>query len=794
MIKSYFKIALRNLARKKMFSFINIFGLALGLSFAGLIAVYIYEGWRVDKFQPQNLYRVITSYKAKNIEDKLSTVGRALVPAIAAEVPEVEYVIPVRNCRFTIKQNNEYFFDKIAYAGEDFLNAFSFPLLKGDAATALKQPYSVVLTEAMAKKYFGKTDVLGKTILLSDTIPCTITAVLRNLPPSHIEFDVLLSFSTWYAMKNNMNQWFTWDMMCYVKLKDHANVQQATRKISALSMTHNGKDYKSNGYDVKHELEPVRRIYLHSSLPGFNKASGSAKQLYIFAAIGISLLVLACINFINLTTAYQAERGKEVGVKKTMGASSWSLISQFLIETLVMVLIAGVLSAVLIVLMLPFVAEVAGQSLSLSLLSQPVMIITGILLIIIVTLFAGWYPSLLLSRLRPSESIRGVRFNRNSAFSLRRILVVFQFCISLILVIGTLIATHQLQFMRDKKLGFNKDQMVVINLHKTPFTGVIDNYESIKHQLTQISGIKSVTGAAALPGRSAWGGQLVWPEGFPQEKSLTMEVIPADHDYVKTLGIQIKAGRDFSKSFSTDAKYGVLINETACRLIGWKPEQAIGKKIQTPGLDSGQVVGVMADYHQHGLQQKIGPVLVFIYPYGYEYLAASVNSADIKKTVTGMETFWKNRFPGYPFEYFMLNDDFNTQYKAEVNLAKVISLFSLLTILVACLGLFGLTAFIVSQRTKEIGIRKVLGASVPHIVRIISKDFVLLVIIALLIASPFAWWIMNSWLQDFAYRISISAWIFVIAGLAALLIALVTVSWLAIKAALANPVKSLRTE
>lgn len=795
MVKNYFKTAFRNLSRRKQFSFINIFGLALGLAFCSLIGIYVYDNWRVDKTQPQNLYRVITSYTSKNQGDaELSTVGRALVHAIEQDIASVKTVTPVKVAGFTVTHKNEHFYDKVLYAGEHFLTAFNFPLLAGNASVALQQPYSAVVTEDIAKKYFGNTNIIGETIYFNDTIPCKVTAVVKKPEPSHINFDILLSFSTFTTRQGDMSQWFTWDMNCYVQLKDKVSAAVAEKQIASLSMLHNKEEYNNVGYHVNHKLESVRDIYLYSKLGGINTITGKSRQLVIFGIIGLSLLILACINFINLTTAYQAERIKEVGIRKTIGASVNSLQLHFITETFVMVIVAAIVAAGLMIVLLPYVSSIAEKQLSFTLFLQPSVVVSVVILIIATTLLSGWYPALLLSRLRPVQSFRTQSEVNKSGVSLRKALVVFQFAVSIILITGTVIASGQLKFMEQQPLGFAKEDVLVVPLKKIPYANFVENYESIRQQVTQIAGVKSVASAAAMPGRTGWGGQIVMPEGFTEQNSLTMEVIPVDHYYVKTLGITMKSGRDYSVDFITDKSNGVLLNETACKLIGWTPEEAINKKIQTSGMNEGRVIGVMKDYHQHGLQQKVGPVLTFIYPGSYNFMAIRFETENVNQTIASVNSFWEKKFPGYPFEYFMMDEDFNRQYKSERNLTDVITLFSLLTILVACLGLFGLTAYVTSQRKKEIGIRKVLGASIANIVRMISNSFIKLILIASLLATPVAWFIMNKWLQDFAYRIEISGWTFVIAGIAGITIALITVSFQSIKAAIANPVKSLRTE
>lgn len=794
MLKNYFKIAWRSLAKKKLFTFINVTGLTLGLTFVVLIGLYIYDNILVDKEQPDNLYRVTTAFSSETKNDEINAVGRALVPSITQHIPEVDKVIPLKMFNgVTIKKGSDFFFDKLALAGSDFLTAFNFPLLKGDPVTALQEPFSVVLTQDIARKYFGRDDVVGETLVIDDSVPFKVTGVLQKLSPSHMSFDALLSFNSWEKWGGNFNRWFVWDMTCYVTLKPGVNKERAEEKIAALSMQYNKEEYSRFGYDVKHRLEAVRDIYLHSTMPGFNKPKGSMFQLYVLSVIGIAMLLLACINFINLTTAYQAERTVEVGIRKTMGAKSFSLITQFMVETLALVLIAFVLASGLVVLLLPVVEDISGQPISLHILYNPVVIGGALLLMITTTLLAGWYPSLLLSRLNPMGSIKKAVYKERGGFTLRKGLVVFQFSVSLILITGTIIATKQFNYMQNKDLGFKRDAVFVVDLRKAPYMEMQQHYDNIKQELSKVPGVNALAGSAGLPGRYGWNGQLVQAEGFAKEKSFTLEVIPSDMDYVRTLGIKMVAGRDFSPSFVTDATEGVLLNEEACKLIGWNASEAIGKMVSTSGMDSGRVIGVMQNYHQHGLQEKVGPVMIFNASYAYGFMAVQVDG-DAKNAIAGLSAIWKKRFPGYAFNYTMLEDDLSKQYAEEDRLAKVINIFSVLTIFIAALGLFGLVTFITTQRTKEIGVRKVLGASVTSIIVLIAKQFLVLVGIAIMVSVPLAWMAGEAWLQDFAYRISIEWWMFLMAGAAALVIALFTISYQAIRAAMANPVKSLRTE
>ncbi len=798
MLFNYLKIARRNLLKNKLYTFTNVLSLTIGLAACGLIALYVFEEWYVDRFHEKGnrIYRVLTNTISNGKEELAAgTVGRPLAQTIMREIPEAEQVVALHRTNMPIKANNRYFFEQQLYAGEHFLETFTFPLKEGDVHTALQQPYTLVLTADIARKYFGKESALGKTLLLNDTIPFKVTGILADSQqPSHIDFQVLISLSTFYALGESAEPWFTWDEFCYVLLDKNADPKAAEKKISALSMKYNSKEYKSNGFEVTHSLESLPSIYLHSEASGINKANGSAKQLYMLGAIGLFLLLLACINFVNLSTAHQSQRAKEVGVRKAIGAGYKTLIGQFIGESLLLAFLAGILSTFIIVAALPSLNELTQKVIPLSRLSHPLTIAIGVCFLVLTGLLAGWYPSLVITRFRSIDTLRGVLTVGNKGVWLRQGLVIFQFTISSILIVSTLIVVRQVRFMQSQKLGFNTERVLVVDLRKTPRRQVIDNFETIKAQMTSLPNIQSATGVSALPGRNGWSGQMVWVEGRPQEQAISLEVIPVDHDYVKTLGMTIRHGRDYSKEFTTDAQHGVLLNEAACKSLGWKPDEAVGKKLTTPGLDDGQVVGVIADFHQHGLKEKIKPLLTFIAPYAYGYLALRLGPGNVTASVAEVEKLWKNRFTGYDFNYFFLDEDFNQQYQSEQRISAISSVFAVLAILIACLGLFGLAAFTAEKRTKEIGIRKVLGASVTSIVRMLSGEFLKLVFIALVIAIPIAWYMMNQRLEDFAYRIQISWWVFAMAGSLAVLIAFGTVSFQAVKAALMNPVKSLKTE
>ncbi len=796
MFGSSLKILIRNLFQRKGYTFINTLGLAIGMAGCGLISLYIYDEWKVDRFNTQSdrIYRVITSYTTNNETDQLNGVGRPLARAIAREIPEVEKVAAVRRINSPIKYNNQYFYQKMLYAGEDLLSIFSFPLLEGNVQTALKQPFTVVLKKSLAQKFFGNESPMGKTLVVSDSLNFIVTGVLADDFSSHMDFEVLLSLPSFYARGGSADPWFTWDEYCYVLLHKNANVKQAEQKIGALPMRYNGPEYKNNGYDVTQKLEALPDIHLYSKLGGVNRAAGSGRQLYILGFIGLFIILLACINFINLSTARQAERAKEVGVRKTIGAGYRSLVGYFISESYMLVILGGIFAAALIVILLPYFNQYTEKNISPEVLLQPgsLLIILGFLLA--TGLMAGWYPALLLARFRPIQTLKGHAVDQNKGNYVRKGLVILQFSVSLVLIISTMVTVRQLNYMQAQELGFDKEQMLVIDARRTPRRDFIDNLSSIKQDLLAMAPVQAVTAASGLPGRAGWQGQVVARLDKQNAESQTMEVIPVDHDYVKTLGIKMVSGRDYSRSFATDATNGMLLNEQACKAFGWTPEEAVGKALTTSGMDTGYVVGVMEDFHQHGLQQRIQPIATFIAPYALGYVAVKLKPGNVNTAISSIGEYWKTRFTGYPFEYVFLDDDFNLQYKTERRISTTFSLFSGLAIFIACLGLFGLATFMAERRKKEVGIRKVLGASVTNVTALLSKDFLKLVIIANVIAWPVGWWVMNRWLQDYDYRITINWKLFLLAGIGSVLIALITVSFQAIRAALANPVTSLRTE
>lgn len=797
MLSNHLKLFFRQFKKRPLNSVVNILGLAIGLAVCGLIGMYIASEMSVDRFHEKGdrIYRVNSWLQTpEGQSNSIPTVGRPVAITIAEEVPEIEKVVPMHRYGTSILHEQKRYFEEVYFAGEHFFEVFSFPLLEGDPVTALKEPYTVVLTEKIKQKFFGDEPALGKTLIMGDSTPFRVTGIAKDPPTTHLQMEVLTSIATFYTMGADLTQWFTLDGYCYVMLGEKTSYEMAAAKLENIPMEKKGEMFKDYGYICNLELDPLEDIHLNAKASYGMKPNGDLKRLKLLGMIALFVLLIGCINFINLTTAQTAERAKEIGIRKTIGASRWALMGQTLGDALLLVFMSSVVAALIMDLGLPLFNELTDQALSLHFFLQQ-QIWPAILLFLLMTgLLAGIYPAIAQARLRPIESLKGQYREGKSGGNLRKVLVVAQFGISIILVISTIVVFRQLSFMQNSELGFQQDQMLIINARKTPRKQFIENYETLKQELQNVAGVELVSGTTAIPGRTGWGGQIVTPEGAPENMNYIMEVIPSDHDYVTTLGLKVKAGRDFSPSFSTDAEEGVLLNEKACQIIGWTPEEAIGKKIWTSGRDDGVVVGVLEDYHQHGLQSEINATLNFVSTRTYRYLMLRLNSTDFQASIQSAKAVWETQFPGYPFDYEFLDDAFNKQYQEEARLSRTFGIFAFLGILTACLGLFGLSVFMAEKRTKEIGIRKVLGATVQQLVSLLSKDFLKLVLFAIVIGAPVAWYLMGKWLENFAYHINIKWWMFALAGGLALAIALLTVSVHAIRAALANPIQALRDE
>lgn len=806
MLLNYFKIALRSLVKFKGYTTVNLFGLALGLTAGVLIMLYVLDELSYDKFHTKldRIYRVETQFisnKSDGDGGSMETNAWAIGTTLRKDYPEVESVLYTRSASFLLlNYEGKRIRERIHFASPEFFEIFTFPLVEGNAAKALNDPYSIVITETMARKYFSGQSALNKTLTIADTMQFVVTGVLKDIPSnSHIQLDMLVSFSTFTSVLQPQfdynGGWGNINMRNYVLLKEGSNAENFKSKASSIYRERAGEMLKDWGVDANVIFMPLSRLYLYSKNTNGMGSLGSIDRLYLMSGIAMFVIVLACINFVNLTTARSVYRAKEVGLRKVVGSTRQGLIRQFLSESLVLTLTALVIGVALSGLLLPLFNQILAKSYTISSIFSPT-VLTGIfILIAVVTLMSGYYPALVLSGMRPAEVLKGKMQSGSRGVQLRRALVIFQFVISVSLVLGTLIVINQLNYMQKQELGFAKDEIFVINAARVSSPNP-DAFETFKDELTALAMVEDVTFTNSIPGNPGWIGQVAYPEGKSGDDAVSVEYMAIDDRYIKTMGLEVLAGNDFSKDRAAQLQNGLILNETAVTMFGWtSPEEAIGKKITSPsGYPEGEVIGVVRNYHQFGLQQKIGPMAMDFNPRSSYMYAIRYKAANTQAMIASVSSLWQKTFPGYDFNYFFLDQDFERQYQGEQRLATVFALFSGITILIAVIGLLGLISFMVAARTKEIGVRKVLGADVFNITALLSKEFILLVVVSNVISFPLAWYFADEWLSTFANHAPLNPVLFVITMGIALAITLVTISFQTVKAAMTDPIKSLRYE
>jgi putative ABC transport system permease protein len=768
-------------------------GLAVGMAACFLIFLYITFETSYDNFHSKEdrIYRVVSDVKTptETINTGLTTSPVAI--NMKRDFPEVEDAVRLTKIAMLVRKGEVKFEEqKSVLADSTLFNVFDFPLIKGDKNSALKGPMSIVLSETTAKKYFGNTNPMGQQVQLTgDAINATVTGVMKDLPKnSQIEAEMFISLSSKQVFPYNMSdsEWTNHNHYTYLLLKPNANAKALEAKFDAFQEFHHGADAKRLQMQDYLSLEPLGYVYLKSKRDGF--VTGNINNVYIFSAIAVFILLIACVNFINLTTARSAERAKEVGIRKVVGALRFQLARQFISESIVICFIAFLLSVALAWIALPLFNQLAGKEISNSIFSNPFHVISLFLLSFFIGLMAGFYPSLVLSSFKPVSVLKGRFSTGTRGLILRKSLVVFQFTISIILIAGTIIVYRQLNYMRSQSLGFSKEHTVVIN------TNSDKNKDAFKQSLSAIPGVISSTLSSHIPGGGSNGAysQLENKNGEMQKSNVDLYFV--DFNYIRQYDLKLAAGRGFSKDFPTDSTQAMVINEAASKILGYNtPQEAIGRRFEQWGK-KGQIIGVLKNFHYKSLQQDMSPLVMRYEPWGLPLVSIKLSSNNLPATLKAIGSKWNEAIPNRPFDYYFLDEFFDRQYRAEDHFGNLFFNFAVLAIFISCLGLLGLSSYSTMQRTKEIGIRKVLGANVAGIVNLLSIDFIKLMLIALVIAAPIAWFGMNKWLQEFAYRIGISWWVFLMAGITAIFIALVTISFQAIKAAIANPVKSLRTE
>jgi putative ABC transport system permease protein len=794
MLKNYFKIAFRNLWRHRVFSLINIIGLTVGMTACFLIFLYVRFELSYDSMHSKadRIFRIICDIKTPSETLKASGPSWAVGPHLTmGDFPQVEASVRTTGDEFLVRKGNVKFQEMNSlFADSSFFQVFDFKLIKGNPRTVLNEPLNIVFSESAAKKYFGNQDPVGQTVLLTgDGFTAKVTGVMQDLPEnSTIRADMLVSMNTltrkFHPGLND--QWGNYGNTTYVLLKPGASPNAFTKQLPPFLEKMNGGEMKQLNMYPTLMLEKLRDVYLRSTRDGSKK--GNINNVYTFSIIAVFILLIACFNFVNLTTARSAERAKEVGIRKVVGAGKPQLTRQFIGESVMLCMIAFLFTLGATALLLPSFNMLAGKTISTGIFQD--MKFVGILFLssIGIGLLAGLYPALVLSSFKPISVLKG-RFSTGAkGILLRKGLVISQFTPSIILIISTIIVYNQLNFMRQQDLGFSKDQMMIINSNGDPAK------KSFMHSVEALPGVKSVSMASSVPGGGNPGAysQIENAKGITQIANLDLYFV--DFDYLKQFDIKMAAGRMFSRSFMTDTTQAMILNESAVKLFSYRsPQDAVGRDFSQWGR-KGKIIGVMKDFHFRSLQEEIKPLSMRIEPDGCNLITIKVSANQLPATISAIEKKWNTLIPARPFSYYFLDEFFDRQYQSEQRFGKLFLNFAVLAIIISCLGLLGLASYSTMQRTREIGIRKVLGASVPNIVNLLTRDFLQLVGIAIIVASPIAWFTMHGWLQDFAYRVSISWWIFAVAALTATTIAIVTVSFQAIKAAVSNPVKSLRTE
>jgi len=790
MFKNYLTMTIRIFRKHKGFSLINTAGLAIGISCCILILQYIRHEFSFDKFHENSkyIYRIIQHQEGNIYQgvDVFNSLPAILAPSIREDFPEDAKVTRVKNYERQVRYKDKQFYEKFfLYVEPEFLEMFSFPIIKGDSKTALREPYTVMITREMVKKYFGEEEPVNKIININNEQDYRIAGILENVPDnSHLKFDFLASFSTLLGTwgQNQLTSWQNSSVLTYLQLAKNSNPQKFNSQLKKYNTVGYG------GHPASFDLQPLNDIHLGKKIALDLPGKGDLKYIYLYSAITLFILLIACFNYMNLSIARSFTRGKEIGIRKVVGAKRKSIIFQFFGESLVFSFSALVLALILVRLVLPIFNFLTDRNIKFDLFTDIFFIFCLIGLCIFVALISGIYPAMFLSSFNPVRVLKGRTDSiSKSTSSLRNVLIIVQFAISICLIICALIINHQLHYIKNTKLGLDKDSIITI-----PMTNkrMWKRYNTFKNELSRQSKILDITASKSLPTEIDNTVQIKLG-GQNQGKTLRVWVDWVDFNFIDFYKMKIVLGRNFIKDSLQDLQNAYILNETAAKAIGL--ENPVGKKFGI-GRTGGQIIGVVEDFHFAPLHSKIEPLALKLDSNNLKVLSVRINSLDISNTLTFIQNKWKKIFPDFPFVFSFLDRRIESMYKVERKLGQSFNYFTLIAILLSCLGLLGLASYMAEKKTKEIGIRKVLGATVPNILLLLTKEFTKFVFLANIIAWPVAYYFMNKWLQNFAYRIDLSVWIFILSGLAALAVALITVGYRAIKAATANPVDSLRYE
>lgn len=797
MFKNLLTIALRNIIKEKTYSAINILGLTIGITCSMFLFLYILDELSYDRYHKNadNVYRIVSNIKEPDNAFTWAVAQIPLAEELRDNYPEVTNAVRFFGTPRTLYKNGDkqFYEEDFFLADSTVFDMFTYEFVKGDPATALDMPFSLVLTESLAKKYFGEADPVGQSIQNQQNEEFKITGVLKNVPHnSHFRFDALISRNT---RPQNQGGWGGFGVFTYIQFPADYNLDKMYVSLDTIVKQRVNPIFEQYGISIKYELQRITDIHLYSKIQDEAEAGGDISYIYIFGAVAIFMLVIASINYMNLATARSANRAKEVGIRKVMGSQRAQLVYQFITESVVIALIALLLSVILIYALLPVFNSLSSKEIPFSYILQTPVVLSLLGIVLFTGVVGGSYPAFYLSGFNPVNVLKGKLSAKGGSVFFRKSLVVVQFAISIFMLISTLIVFDQLEFLRSKDLGFNKEQVIRIELSGLELR---QKGKVLVDKLRQNSAVETVGMADAAPGEGI--GKLLIQvednEGKLSEKGV--DLFSADFDFVKTMGMTIVQGRDFSRDVISDTTYAVLVNEAMVKRMSW--DNPIGKKFvfgggpNNPPIEK-RVVGIVKDYHQNSLYDVIEPLMIILDD-EQNYVFVRIKEGDVKQSIASLESTWKEVNPNHPFEYNFLDQDFDSQYRADEKRSQIFTAFSGLTIAIACLGLLGLAAFTTEQRTKEIGVRKVIGASVQSLVILVSKEFFILVGLGMVLAFPAAWYFTSSWLQNFAYRIDVEGeWpTFIVSSLLAFSITIATVGYHVLRAAIANPVNSLRDE
>ena len=810
MFKNHFKIAWRSLKNQTFFTCLNTIGLAIGIAGGLLIALFIYDELSFDSmFADSNrIHRIDVDVKFGGNESKMAEVSAPMAAALEADFPQVELATRFNPIGTTLirksdtKRNAKQ--DFVTYVDASFFEMFGQELISGDVTTALKDPNTLIITETTAKKMFGDSQAIGETLVLNNTGTYTVTGIIQDMPKNSF----LRDYSVFIAMQgledSRTDEWTSHNYPTFIKLAPNARIEDFQAPLQGMMGKYvipyaqrffpgiTEEAFLASGNHYYLSTIPLTDIHLYSDLESEMSANSSIQNIYILFFIGLFLLILASVNFMNLSTAYSLKRSKEVGIRKTLGSSKIALLRQFLMESGLISFLSLLVALVLAILVLPLFNSLAGKEIEIP-FSSPFFWIILLVSTMVLGMFSGWYPAFFMSRFMPTTVLKGSGEKNIGGNKVRSMLVVFQFSISILLIISTVVVYQQLDYIQSKDLGFGKDQVLIVE----EVFAAGPKLQTFKEEVSQLAQVKSTTVSGFLPTPSYRTNTSFVKDGLTnQENAINMQLWDVDHDYLSTLDITISEGRDFNRQFAADST-AMILNEAAVSILGVTSEEAIGMRLSRDiGSENPQfltVIGIVKDFHFESLRRDIGALCLRIGSSNGS-MAIKLDAGDFSTAVASIEGVWNRITPGQPFNYRFMDDAFNTTYEADQNLGQIFMTFTILSIFIACLGLFGLAAFNAEKRTKEIGVRKVLGASVGQITVRLTKDFLKLVGMSILISLPIGWVMMNTWLEDFSYRIEINVWVFLLAAFMATGIAIITVSYQSIRAAIVNPVKSLRTD